>query len=127
LAEPVQGKEMMLRILRHIYKLFFSGRQKLHHDDVVQTATTISEPEPLLALTCEVEKLKRDFDLADKALRKYRATHSFDLGPEFEAARIAARDAQYRLETALHQYNKLRKQLGLTSELQGGKNVRKAN
>jgi hypothetical protein len=89
----------MLQKIAHKLKNIFSTQAP-----VQQTSSVPAEANPpLYAATCEVEARKRESVAADERLRVFRAQHKLDVGPEYDALRIAARDAGYRLDTALHQ------------------------
>ena len=115
---------MLAEVTNKLKKIFKSPTQVQHTASVVIEEVN---PAPLYAITLKVEAAKRDFDLADRQLRLFRAEHSLDFGEEFYTLFCARRDAAYNLEIKLHELNALRKFLVLTSQLQGGKCVRTAN
>ncbi len=85
------------------------------HQQDMQTMPVIETNAALFQLTVAVEEAKREYDAAAKVLRIFKSTHPFWFGREYEAAFVAERDAQYRLEKALADYNAARKAAGLTS------------
>jgi hypothetical protein len=103
----------MLRELRHKLKKLFQSQTAIGEAACVPVIE--ANPPFLFEATLSVEARKREAVAADEALRIFRTQHTWDVGPEYDALFTASRDAMYRLEEALADYNAARKAGGLTS------------